>query len=110
MSLPHMGRRGLVRGTFVLVDYPDDDLFYHERLVLGALGDGRFLTASPEFDVFPMILACPPLRGVRVLGDDRALPPDFLPADCHRFNVVAGIRRPLAHELNALYAEADPVI
>eukprot|EP00974_Lingulodinium_polyedra_P032481 3127960-Lingulodinium_polyedra.AAC.1 len=63
----------------VLVGYVADfgqepDQTYHERVVIGVVGDGRIFVVTPDFEIFPMILAAPPLRNVTVLNAARGYP------------------------------------
>ena len=57
---------GLV-GRYVLVQYPnDEELLWHERLVLARVAGRRWVTASPDFDVGAEDLSTPPLSAIRV--------------------------------------------
>ena len=67
----------LTPGRCVLVKYPNQPRLWHERLILTVIGDGRHYTVTPDSELFPMTLTCPPLLDMRMLDADRSLPDDI---------------------------------
>ena len=68
---------------YVPLDGQGPDPTYHERVVIGNIGDGRYFVVTPDFELFPMILACPPLRNLVVLEANRDYPLNLRPEDCY---------------------------
>ena len=69
---------------------------FHERLLLERVGPSRHIVASPDLEVFAMILTCPPPHdSVRVLASSRELPAGFGAGDVYMFDCggIGGLPR-----------------
>jgi hypothetical protein len=98
-----------LRRRSVLVRYPGDPL-YQERFLLGAIGEGRQYVASPDFDIFPMTLSCPPLERVRMLNQHRDLPAGARQADVYMFGEDTDDGMPDAVTLRDMLDQVEDLI
>ena len=85
--------------TITSIQITEEEL--HERLVLAQVNARKWIIVTPDLDMHAETLTCPPLTGIQVLNEARALPGGIAAINVHRFHV--GGRR------GAWFDEADLV-